>query len=473
MGLKLGEVFCFVCGKSSNDDNGNFHKKDGLCNRHWIQIKRHGKPTGKERYAVADKKSYCEICGDVESTKNYVWSKDGDLKGKTLCNKHYTQMLRHGYLLDKTPSEHQKRILWTDKEKEDLEEYYKRGLSFEEISNLINRSVNSINTMSSQLKLGDKYMRSNNVNFKAVYQDYDWCYERYVNRGMSHQEMADECNASLRVIQKWCSEIHKLHNNSFKEHKHLTDIQKQVIMFSMLGDGHIDRREDQPMFIEVHAENQKDYLYWKYNFLKDICKQEPSYIPPKQNVMIMGKSCNIQGSYRINTKIINELKEIRSMTYKDIIPQLNELGLAIHFLDDAYRSRSSWNICLAEYSQEEIDLYIKTLKDKFNLFGKQYDSIYMRLNSDSSRKLDKIILSIIPNDLDIIQYKIINNCINKENNYFYIFYKDRKIGLAAYCKQNKIPYKLARNMVNDYKLCDMSENDFLELLKQYKGEVYG
>ena len=68
-------------------------------------------------------------------------------------------------------------------------------------------SIGMISSRSSRLKLGDKYMRNNNPKFKAVYQDYDWCYERYVIKGMTHQEMADECGASLRVIQKWCSEI--------------------------------------------------------------------------------------------------------------------------------------------------------------------------------------------------------------------------------------------------------------------------
>ena len=31
--------------------------------------------------------------------------------------------------------------------------------------------------------------------YKAIYQDYNWCFDRYINKGMSHKEMAQECGA--------------------------------------------------------------------------------------------------------------------------------------------------------------------------------------------------------------------------------------------------------------------------------------
>lgn len=103
MGRELGEVFCKVCGKSSNEDK-NFNKKSELCNRHYLQIKRHGKPLplGKERQK---NKHICDICGDSQSKRYITWSHDDEFKGKVLCGKHYHQLLDNGYITDNTPSQ--------------------------------------------------------------------------------------------------------------------------------------------------------------------------------------------------------------------------------------------------------------------------------------------------------------------------------------------------------------------------------
>ena len=205
-----------------------------MCNRHWLQIKRNGKPTDTNKIIPSNIQhltNCCSICGDRESIKYYIWHRDGEYKNKELCNKHYNQLIRHGYLLDTTQSDHAKRHKWTKEEDIKLEELYKIGLSFDEICKEMNMGIGMINSRSSYLKLGEKYMRSNNPKFKAPYQDYNWCYERYVIKGMSHQEMADECGASLRVIQKWCSEIHRLNEWTFKENKKLSELQYQIILF--------------------------------------------------------------------------------------------------------------------------------------------------------------------------------------------------------------------------------------------------
>ena len=409
MSKELPEVFCTVCGRSSNDDK-YFHRKDCLCNRHYLQIKRHGAPTGKDRGIAGEKKDYCEVCNDKEHKTYYVWNRDGELYGKTLCGKHYNQMLNHNRITDTSPSDHiDNRKAWTEEEKIKFEELYKQGLSFEEISKILDRGIGSLNTMSSKLKLGYKYMRPNNPHFKAIYQDYDWCYERYINRRMSFEEMAEEAGCTKRVIEKWCGDVHKLNYHTIKYHIHLSDLQRQLIMFSLLGDGHIDKRETQPIFIVSHAENQKDYLFWKYEILKNLCNKEPSYIPEQYKNFSNGNWYLCQPQYRIATKIIMELSDIRKIEQIDIIKQLNEFGLSIHLLDDGSRNESNWELCLAEYTQEEIDLYIQLCKERFDLNSwQEKDKRYILFDAESSKKLDKIILRSIPNDLDVIKYKILD-----------------------------------------------------------------
>jgi hypothetical protein len=248
----------------------------------------------------------------------------------------------------------------------------------------------------------------NNIHFKAIYQDYDWCYQKYMIEGLNHEEMAKEANCSKRVIEKWCSEKHRLTQEYRKIHKQLSNIQKDLVIGSLLGDGHVDKRETQPIFIISHAENQKDYLYWKYEIMKDFYNIPPTYYKEKVHTFGGDKEYMCQPHYRISSRIHDCFIPFRNMSKHDLINELNEFSLSIFALDDGYRSESNWEICLADIPYEDRELFIKILEDKFNLDGYicKYDNRYMKLTSNSSRILDSIILKIVPNDLDIIKYTI-------------------------------------------------------------------
>lgn len=397
---------CKICGKSIKDDV-HFWIGACLCNRHALQIRRHGDilPLEKEKEISFDR--VCTVCGDTEHNKYYVWHGEGKYYRKPLCGKHYNQMSKNGKIIDPTPSEHIPRHDWTNEEIEELSVLYKRGLSFDKISEQMGLSVSAISSKSSSLRLGDKYMRSNNPNFKAVYQDYDWCYERFINQGKSMHEMAEEAGATLRVITKWCSEVHGLNAWTFRKIKQLSDMQKQVIMAGCIGDGHIDRTRDRPLYIESHAENQKDYVYWKYNILKDLCGEGMKYYPPKIKIF-NGKEYQCQAQYRFETRVLDALYEIQKMTITDIISNLTELGLAIHFLDDGSCSNKGfWEICVAGWTDEEKNFYKQTLADRFGVYLRdRKDNRYFGLSKEDSAKITDIILRNIPNNLDIIKYKI-------------------------------------------------------------------
>ena len=56
-----------------------------MCNRHWLQIKRNGKPTDANKIIpshIQHLTNCCSICGDRESIKYYIWHRDGEYKNK-------------------------------------------------------------------------------------------------------------------------------------------------------------------------------------------------------------------------------------------------------------------------------------------------------------------------------------------------------------------------------------------------------
>lgn len=265
--------------------------------------------------------------------------------------------------------------------------------------------------MNKAVRMGftQKYIKKNNVNYKAEYQDYDWCFEQFINQGKTINQIANETGYSVRVLQKWINEKYKLSNKTFRSLIKLTKEQYSIILAGTLGDGHIDKREKYAIYIESHAENQKDYMFWKYNILKNLCLSEPRYYKPETKIF-KGKSYQCKATYRMETRAIDELKTIRDKSISERLEELDVLGFCTHILDDASRNKDSWTICLGDWTQEEIEKYIGVVKIKFDLHPKQMkDKRYVRFNSEESYVIDNMILNNIPNDLDIVQDKIINN----------------------------------------------------------------
>ena len=240
-------------------------------------------------------------------------------------------------------------------------------MSYETVTNICNKYNIKFNY--------DKF----DPRYKAIYQDYDWCYQKFVEEGLNQNQMAKEANCSKRVVEKWLVEKHRLTNDFRRFKKQLSEKQKDLIIGSLLGDGHIDKRESLPIFIVSHANNQKEYLYYKYDILKDLCNKEPSVI--KERIEYFNstqKSYQCQSQYRVCTRTYNCLEQYRNYSNIELINLLNEYSLAIWMLDDGHRS-NLWSLCVARFSNEEIIHTIDTLNSKLGIeaYQKNCDKRYI------------------------------------------------------------------------------------------------
>lgn len=118
----------------------------------------------------------------------------------------------------------------------------------------------------------------------------------------------------------------------------LTQLQKAVVIGSMLGDGYIRKIKGRKnAFLEInHSFKQKEYVDWKYSVLENLTKSKPK--------MRLGKANRI--AYRFYTKQLSELTEIMNKFYvgnKKIIPEikLDPITLAVWYMDDGSRCRQS------------------------------------------------------------------------------------------------------------------------------------
>ena len=346
----------------------------------------------------------CKVCGKLASNDCHFNKK------RQLCNRHYIQWRTYGKYLDDKIVINPQRKMWTDEEVADVCNKYLSGVEEKVIASEYNCSVGAIDHILKRGGVTKEIRYTNDSRFTAPYQDYNWCYERYIVKGMSYEEMAIEGNAKPRTIQKWCSEKHGLNRRTKRKELHLSAKQRELIMFSLLGDGHIVKRDNQPIFIVSHAVNQKDYLFWKYDILKNLCNIPPVLHTNLESSFGTDRLYKCQDAYRFGTKILDDLLPIRAMSKSEIISQLNEFGLSIHLLDDGSHCGGFWNLCYAAFTPEERELYCRILRERFDINPHlQKDERYLGFSKLDSQKIDEIILRNIPNDLDIIKYKILKD----------------------------------------------------------------
>lgn len=316
---------------------------------------------------------------------------------------------------------------WSKEQEEYLEQLYSEYLPMPEIVLKINnfsgieRTTSAVSCKAVKMGLTKKYIKSNNANFNAIYQDYDWYYTNFVELGLNHEKMANIAGCTKRVIEKWGQEKHHIDTYTRMNEKRLNRQQYDLIVGSLLGDGHIDRREEFPLFIVSHAENQKDYLYYKYDIMKDLCEMTPTKYNGKKQYQIVNSICDCQDFYRFNTRTYDALRQFREMSKIDLINCLNEYSFSIWMLDDGHCvSKGYWELC-APLGLNNERVAMKNIL--YNHFGitpiEQKDNRYFRFHADDSWEITKMILDNIPNDLDIVQDKILNKkkyrCLGGEN----------------------------------------------------------
>ena len=96
----------------------------------------------------------------------------------------------------------------------------------------------------------------------------------------------------------------------------LTQIQRSIIIGSLLGDGYlriVPGRSDALLEIN-HSYSQKEYVDWKFKMLESLCRSAPK--------MRKGKGNGKRMAYRFSTRQSRELTKIYESFYKNKIKQI-------------------------------------------------------------------------------------------------------------------------------------------------------
>lgn len=181
----------------------------------------------------------------------------------------------------------------------------------------------------------------------------------------------------------------------------LTEEQKQIIVGCLLGDGTMRIKTNALLEIN-HSVEQKELVDWLYASLKQFVGTEPK----------VRKGNGKRIAYRFTTRSL----PIFTSLYYQFFPQgkkklpikitLSPLVLAVWFMDDGSKSRTSIYLNTQQFSLEEQELLRRMLYEQWGIETTlNKDKIYSRIRIRVS-SIEKFVVLIKPYLLPQFYYKL-------------------------------------------------------------------
>ena len=192
----------------------------------------------------------------------------------------------------------------------------------------------------------------------------------------------------------------------------LTQEQKDILVGTILGDGHLEQNGKGVRLKVDHGMTQQDYVLWKYKIFKNFVPSEPRIIYSFHKKM--------QKNYeRLHFATYSNIifREWRDLFYRNkikIIPQnINEIlvspmSLAVWMMDDGYKRNdcNALRINTDLFSLGEQELLVDCLKENFGIsttIHKKGKTFNIYVPEKSSRNFCNLIRPYI---IDSLLYKV-------------------------------------------------------------------
>ena len=205
--------------------------------------------------------------------------------------------------------------------------------------------------------------------------------------------------------------------SSLKKDLTLTSLQQSFIIGSLLGDAtmRVGKKAINANFKIDHCLKQKEYVFWKYDILKNWV-----YTSPKLSTRTDQEGLTYDKSWWFRTIRHPRLTEIydhfytrdgyrvgRKIIPNDIADPLDAFALAVWIMDDGCYSRGNIDISTYSFQLSEIHLLQAALERNFAVrmtYHKDRDKGYRMYCNKSETK--KLIRTIYPYMVPSMMYKI-------------------------------------------------------------------
>jgi len=222
----------------------------------------------------------------------------------------------------------------------------------------------------------------------------------YITTIKSIKLLGKQYNVGERTINRWFKE-YKIKPIRSVERKYyhlrqvpLTQKQKEFVIGSLLGDGHISKGKLK-RFAVCHGEKQLDYLKYKKDLLSNFITTDIHKTIQKTRNSTL---------YSITTIGHKDFEFFHNLFYKDkkiikeeLINLITPYSIAIWFMDDGNTRKYNMKLCTESFTKEENEVLTKIF-DKFDIICNVYKYnnrekkyYYLTFNKENSIKLSKLI----------------------------------------------------------------------------------
>lgn len=227
--------------------------------------------------------------------------------------------------------------------------------------------------------------------------------------------LAEYYGVGERTIYRWFREYGiKPIRSVERKYYHLRKIpftrkQKEFIIGSLLGDGHIDNGKTK-RFVVNHCKKQLPYLHYKKQVLNNFVNKI------RQNVQQNSRN---SVTYNLTTICHHELNYLHKLFYdntkkvikKNISNMLSAYAMAIWYMDDGHTRKYDMKLSTEGFTKEEnyrlqnaiyVNFNISSKVCEYNNRNKKY--YYLSFNKKNGIKLTKLIKPYV---IDCMKYKLL------------------------------------------------------------------
>lgn len=264
-------------------------------------------------------------------------------------------------------------------------ELYNLGWTDAKIAKTLQVSCATITNYRNSLNLNKNFKYNNEILEKQILDLSE----------LTNLEISKKLNIDVRVVEYFKNK--PITNNDYK----LSNLEKQIIIGSLLGDGNISLNKSKHLahFIFAHSSKQKEYAIWKATILKNImyyysCFNEIKSFDKRTNKTYFSYRClskelvELKDYYYNWYKLING-KMIKRINYSDLM-NLNSIGLAVWFMDDGFLHKNNYYIstnCFSKIDQKYIkwyfinkwNIYVKFNKNGVLYIPTKYSDIFTKI----------------------------------------------------------------------------------------------
>lgn len=203
------------------------------------------------------------------------------------------------------------------------------------------------------------------------------------------------------VVRRWFENFQIIARSNQRKYFHLKAIpfnnkQKEFIIGTMLGDGHLSCNGTAPRLNIIHSIKQMDYFFWKKEIMGNFINNCQIYKEKTRNSTRISSTSIVHNEFSFYYKLFYDNK--KKIIKDELINYITPMAMAVWVMDDGWKNYSNIRISSESFTKIENEKLQYMIKINFNIYCKvaEYNRnnkkyYYLSFNKENSILLTKLI----------------------------------------------------------------------------------